>query len=180
MLNLLTDPAIAYRRRPYLDCASGRVASRKFFDFPTAEAVMLPGGEDLRIVTTFDGAPLPQLVRMMARLRRVAPPAYARARSLIAQRKANQHGSGNENITLTALAVGSGHQIADYDCLILDSDYGTTAGVAAAAAVAAAQGDLTAGAGHPARFFSLEALLEAPLVTQHVVARRSSAGAPRA
>ena len=159
MLNMLTEPGVAYRGRPVQE-ATGAVVPIRLFDLCNAEAEVSGLGAKLELATGFDPARAHWQLRALRGVRSIVPAVY---RDPVARRKART--SGKREVTkLSAVAIDSEATPVAGRLLTLASDYGATAAVAAVAATASAHGRLVPGAGHLLRFLTLGELLATPVV----------------
>jgi rhodanese-related sulfurtransferase len=162
MLNMLTEPGVAYRGRPVQE-ATGAVVPIRLFDLRNAETEVSGLGTKLELATGFDPARAHWQLRALRGVRSIVPATYLRVRDPVARRKART--SGKREVTkLSAVAIDSEAKPMAGRLLTLASDYGATAAVAAAAATASAHGRLVPGAGHLLRFLTLGELLATPVV----------------
>lgn len=173
MLDLLTAPAVRYRPRPVLTTGDAFTEVR-MFDLLNGEPEVLGLHYRLELATGWSNRMLDDMVRPLAWLRRRAPRVYEQARDLVASRKAASAVATEEGITLCAVAVDAHGRPVRGRMARLRSDYGATAAIAAAAAIAAVQGQTPPGAGHLARFLSADRLLADPLVRPQVIGAEAS------
>jgi hypothetical protein len=173
MLDLLTGPCVRYR--PRLVCTvDGVYRETRLFDLPNPEPHVTGLGNRLEMVTGWDAAQLNHAVRVLALLRRRVPRLYETARDQLASRKASAPTAAAEPITLSAVAIDQrGHPLHGRH-VRLRSDYGATAAIASAAAIAATRGRTRSGAGHLASFLAADQLLADPLLDPPVAMARSA------
>lgn len=167
MLDLLTRSDCRYANRPYSVPGETHISRRGLFDFLGPELEFMPESDRIRLVTGFDDSRLNHIIRILARIRRVLPAVYENMRDRLARAKAQSTTRVEEAIEVGAVSLDeSGRAIAGFG-LKLDSDYGTTAAIASAAALLAVSGTTTHGAGHLSKFVNREAILNHPLVKPH-------------
>lgn len=162
MLDLLTGADVAYRDRPVQEMG-GHIGRMRLFDLPVPEPEVSGLGTQLELVTGFGRASLHAQLRALRIVRSRMRPAYVSARDRASRRKSQTPGA-NERTRLSAVALDGASQPIGGRLLTVSSDYGATAAVAAAAATAAARGQLAPGAGHLRRFLTLNDLVDLPPV----------------
>lgn len=168
MLNLLTDPRCAYKRRPYPHRLEARVAKRRMFDYFTPELEFLATAKRVQYVTGFESCLMNSGIAALAVVRRLSPPIFNWIRDAVAGAKARAGNAKAEEIELGAIVFNSAEKVISGRLIRLASDYGATSAVACAAAMLAVRGLPYTGAGHLCEFIALDTMLDQPVVQTQI------------
>lgn len=170
MIDMLTERHNRFHRRVRQSPGQPTVTQTKLFNLASAETDILAGDDKLAFATGFDSPGLNAVIRALAGIRAVAPPVYRTLRDAVARRKATAREATEEDVELSAVALGSAGVVAGWNSLRFDSDYGATAAIACSTAMMAQTGNLRAGAGHLSDFVRLADLIDHPVMRKVVLA----------
>ncbi len=162
MLDMLTDPIHSETVTiPGAETPFSNGMTQLAFRLPTAERNLLLGKAEDPVVsyfTLFNSTPANQAIRVLRTIRSMSDGAYCVVRNAVASMKALKSAKNHETINLFAIATSASGKVLGREELQFASDYGATAKIAVSLADMALSKELTAGAGHPARFTTLQSV----------------------
>jgi hypothetical protein len=171
MLDLLTAPGVRYRARPVYTTA-GAFTQVNMFDLQNPEPQVTGLHDRLELATGWCSGPLDNTLCALTAMRRIAPSLYEKVRDLVASHKAAAATRDEQGVTLSAVALDEQGRPLYGREVRLQSDYGATAAITAAAALSAVHGRTPPGAGHLASFLTADQILAEPLLQPQLIGAR--------